>query len=523
MKYFRCLVSLITCISLLLSVTVFSFSASAEQPTLESYLVSQIDSMGQSEKTKIDCSHYINDYENYNTFVVSLSNAINNVFNQHPEFFFTKLANIETKTGIANFTYIDYSSRQRLFDDYSLIKNFGTQITSTVSQSFSNYEKALYLHDILISNLKKGTNYQNNINFEKADSEIYSLLYEYLLKLSSIESDTIIDYATSHYWNAVKLGEYWYFIDTYNDDNDIEGRLSHSHFILNKSEINPVYSSWSFKNISLTEDSTYSNDVIKNARTKVFISDDYKYVNNLGQFVSYDKSTGSTTTLVDITDRWTSFSDNGYYSGNYSALDYLNGYYLISTPKKVLAYKDGQTNILYTINSTKSEIYGLNVDDSINVVLKTTDSSSSSTIETLDFTLNVEVIDEYVKVNQQITSDNIKIDYYCFGEELNIKIEDVDFNDCQLQATTDVVKKATGSISYNGKTAEFNYTTYMLGDINRDNSIGAIDVLLLRMAILNQKELTNDEFKSASLTNSNSIGALDLLLLKKLTLNISDN
>ena len=273
----------------------------------------------------------------------------------------------------------------------------------------------------------------------------------------------------------------------------------------------------------MTEDSTYSNDVIKNARTKVFISDDYKYVNNLGQFVSYDKSTGSTTTLVDITDRWTSFSDNGYYSGNYSALDYLNGYYLISTPKKVLAYKDGQTNILYTINSTKSEIYGLNVDDSINVVLKTTDSSSSSTIETLDFTLNVEVIDEYVKVNQQITSDNIKIDYYCFGEELNIKIEDVDFNDCQLQATTDVVKKATGSISYNGKTAEFNYTTYMLGDINRDNSIGAIDVLLLRMAILNQKELNNDEFKSASLTNSNSIGALDLLLLKKLTLNISDN
>lgn len=524
MKIGKNLLSVIISISLLLGLTVFCFPVSAEQTSLENYIVEQVDLMGRSDITQIDCSAYIDDYADHNTFVTELSSVINKVFTDHPEYFFCKLSDIERDTGIANFTYIDYASSDKLFADYAAIKAFAQDITADVASTLTDYEKALYLHDVLVESFTKGTNEEGRLDFDNADSGFYSLMYEYLLKLNSIESTKITDYATMHKWNALKLGDYWYFVDVYNDDNDNMGRISHSYFLLNESEIDSAYTAWSFSNISLAGDTAYSDDVIKTARTKVFIGDDYKFVNTVGEFVSCDRTTKVVSSMYSVNSSWTSFSDNGYYSGNYSALAELEGYYLITTPKSVIAYKDS-AGVLYNIESTTSEIYGLYVNENglVNVVLKTTDSSDVFTEESLNFELNVDVVDEYVKVGEEIDGNNIAVNISYVGEEINIKVgNDIDLSECTISATTDTVKKGSGTVEYNGQSVNFDYTTYILGDISRNGTLDAADVLYLRAALLNKKTLNADELMSAKVSeDGQSINSLDLLLLKNLTLNIN--
>ena len=90
----------------------------------------------------------------------------------------------------------------------------------------SNYQKALWLHDWLLNQLK----YDNTLKWSSAESALtrglgtcqaYESAYSMLLSTAGIENAETRDTGDAHTWNAIKLDGEWYQVDcTWDDSSD---------------------------------------------------------------------------------------------------------------------------------------------------------------------------------------------------------------------------------------------------------------------------------------------------------------
>lgn len=140
----------------------------------------------------------------------------------------------------SNDTTILSATQLELFDKYCDI------LGACTSNSYTDYENELAIHDYLVSNIEYGgeeegayTAYDALIN-GKAVCSGYVEAFQTLLDMLGIECRTIKGTGTEqdHSWNMVKLDGEWYHVDvTWDDPIDGDGSISHKYFNVTDSDM----------------------------------------------------------------------------------------------------------------------------------------------------------------------------------------------------------------------------------------------------------------------------------------------
>ncbi len=129
------------------------------------------------------------------------------------------------------------------------------EIVSGIDSSWSDAEKALYLHEYISLHYNYDTNYTNYTQSEdilamhtayglltkgKAVCDGYSSLYSMLLHRVGIDSELVECESMAHAWNMVCLDGRWYHVDTTWDDDKYKahaGLVSHESFLKTSAEM----------------------------------------------------------------------------------------------------------------------------------------------------------------------------------------------------------------------------------------------------------------------------------------------
>lgn len=150
------------------------------------------------------------------------------VINSHPELFYVK-----AQFTYSYRTYIDSVEPQyRTEYPKTASADFDRkveEIISGIDNSWSDVEKALYLHEWIVTHC----DYDNSLQKRDAYTVIiegcsvcegYSLAYEYLLQKAGIDGQVVISEALNHEWNMLSIDGKWYYTDcTWDDPSNIGG------------------------------------------------------------------------------------------------------------------------------------------------------------------------------------------------------------------------------------------------------------------------------------------------------------
>ena len=231
--------------------------------------------LGVTAKTKKDADGY--------TVLVggNLSETVSYFINTHGEYFFLDHRfgwsyNSEEVTSITLYAMSGFSKTH--------VNEFNTKVESIMSQidpDWTDLEKALFLHDYLVTHCDYDTD-TSNYHYDAYNCIVkgscvcqgYSLAYDYLCRLAGVSCYFISSYDINHAWNLVKIDGNEYFIDCtwddpfYSNTNKpfYKARCSHNFFLL-------------------SHDAMYN----KQHKTSDWVLDGTKSANKRGTDTTYDK------------------------------------------------------------------------------------------------------------------------------------------------------------------------------------------------------------------------------------------
>lgn len=121
-----------------------------------------------------------------------------------------------------------------------------------LNDKMSELEKALYLHDYLLSiaTYYNGNNLMtksagNLLAYGNGVCQAYSDAYILLLKLSGISCSHVASSSMRHVWPVIKLDGEYYHIDPTWDDTRATNSISHKYFLRNDAEFQSLsHYSW---------------------------------------------------------------------------------------------------------------------------------------------------------------------------------------------------------------------------------------------------------------------------------------
>lgn len=158
----------------------------------------------------------------------------------------TKYANI-------SFAYVTVQEEE-------YVKNTVEGITEEIDEDWSELEKALYVHDYIVSHFSYDRRLYDPNEYMNVNRDIYSFLkekngvcqayaetYQYIMTALGIECKTAISIEGNHEWNLVKIDGEWYHVDATHDDpiingyqEDAIGFVNHQHFLCSSSELEEI-------------------------------------------------------------------------------------------------------------------------------------------------------------------------------------------------------------------------------------------------------------------------------------------
>lgn len=260
---------------------------------------------------------------------------------------------------------------------------------SSIQPDMSDYDKALVLHDKLVSEnaynskaLRKYCSYGALYDCSSV-CQGYALAYAYLLNQVGIGNHIAYSENMDHVWNIVKIGGKWYHVDATWDDQmlrndnpndtdiDFTGRVLHKFFLISSKKIQSFdynHYDWLtfFKNYNCTSEK-YNNSFDKNINTKIVKIDNsyyYAYKNTLY------KKTGSVATAC---------SDKKAYT-----IDRVRNYIYFNDDTS-LYYYDINTNTVafkcqFNVNSDQNYVKGISIIDKTVYYLQATKNKNSYTL-----------------------------------------------------------------------------------------------------------------------------------------------
>lgn len=339
-----------------------------------------------------------------NTFIslsdLSLTHAdvkegLTRFINTHPEFFY--LSN--------NFSYSTYSDgrmagiRVRFYtrftlDDIRVFQAVSERILSEISGSWSVEQKALYLHDYLVTHCEYDLTYSNYNAYDALVTgscvcQGYSLAYKYLLNQCGIDCSVVTSSAKNHAWNLATIDGRNFYVDCTWDDpvstnytTFYQDYCAHENFLRSRGGI-----------VETGHDTTdwvddYGNNLYSNDATSAYydgawwsecvsaiphVGSGWAYVSpeNSGVFV-HDYSTGTDRQLFEMPDKyWPVWNDpTHHYTACYVHLAAYGQYFYASSANKIYRFTAADTEPVEIWSLTSDQlsqgyIYGIHTDGNI--------------------------------------------------------------------------------------------------------------------------------------------------------------
>ena len=117
-------------------------------------------------------------------------------------------------------------------------------IYKLVNNSMTDEQKALVIHDYLVSHAEYDLNYKNYTSYGvlmdgRGVCQSYALAYMYILNHLGIETHLVSSRSMNHAWNAVKMDGQYYNVDCTFDDPiyDRFGQARHTYFLRSTEEM----------------------------------------------------------------------------------------------------------------------------------------------------------------------------------------------------------------------------------------------------------------------------------------------
>ena len=226
---------------------------------------------------------------------------------------------------------------------------------SLVKSSMSEEEKALIIHDYIVSHSEYDTTYSTY----KAEGifmrgvgvcQSYSFAYMYIMNALGIECHFVPSTEMGHAWNLIRIDGSYYHVDCTFDDpvTDRFGLASHRYFLLSDAAISQNGHSGGDTNGITCKSEKFANAYWRDVDSPIVLVDGNAYYIYYGQLMKNALSSGSISTLVSFENAW-----NFDYYG--LALDGSNLFY--NTESAICAYSltDGTNHVVIPISDIGTE------------------------------------------------------------------------------------------------------------------------------------------------------------------------
>ncbi len=305
-----------------------------------------------------------------------IQNAYDRLLCSHPEFFY-----ISNAYGISYNPYnndivllvMKYSMPKDEIEQASeFFENAIDAIVSIVPDSFTDYEKVLFVNEYITTNFEYDTDYRvfdayKMLKQGKAVCQGYTILFTAIMDKLEIPVDYCASRAMKHVWNYVQLDGNWYHIDlTWNDPvTDIHGLVLHSYFLLSDGYIqttednkdahhsyNSFYSCTDttfdglgaeFDKAFVVLDGRWYTTAYDSTKTKSYI---YELDTPYFPEITFDNP------VVEL-GIWHYGATTSYYPGNYSYPMAYGNYMLYNNEDSVCVFDGENTGVLYTPDNSE--------------------------------------------------------------------------------------------------------------------------------------------------------------------------
>ena len=265
------------------------------------------------------------------------------------------------------FTYSeDAQSREA---ESILFDNEIARIDSLVGHSLSEPEKALFVHDYLISIYSYDETGEIHdaatlLRTREGVCQAYSLAYAAILQELGMEAVVVPCPDMNHAWNQVRIDGVWYHVDLVYDDPRFDriGRVLHDFFLLSDEEMRAAgRSGWR----SILEcPSSCTDGLSKTARKTsarmIPVGGRWYFIDSSSPILSSCLPDGSDLRAhFTSSQRWNKANTNGHYwVGVFTGLSDYNGLLFFNDPDELLAFDPG-TEAVSVLLRTEEE--GLSV------------------------------------------------------------------------------------------------------------------------------------------------------------------
>ena len=221
-------------------------------------------------------------------------------------------------------------------------------IVAQVDPALSETEKALWVHDYLVSSFSYDTSMKNYDAYSlfrdrKGVCQAYSMAYVAILRELGMEAVMVPSPSMGHAWNLVKVNGNWYHVDLVEDDPipDVLGQVLHDNFLLSDSQIrktSELHNDWVS---TITCGKELSGSLWKGVSSRMIRTNQlWYYVDpNSSALVSSGLNGEGRSTLYTFSERWKSAADSSNsWNGVFSGVSEYQGSLFINTPYEILMY-----------------------------------------------------------------------------------------------------------------------------------------------------------------------------------------
>lgn len=293
-----------------------------------------------------------------------------------PEFFYldNKISYYSQRSGLQNIvTKVRFSYKmtgEELEEARLSYEQELAYIVSQVNPALSETEKALWVHDYLISAFAydDSQTYYDAYSFfreRKGVCQAYSLAYIAVLRELGMEAVMVTSEKMNHAWNLVKIDGEWYHADLVYDDPspDRPGRVMHDNFLLDDrmiAQTSDPHSGWESRIPCAS--STYAEAVWRNVTSPmVWCGEQWYYIDDGAKKLTVSDVYGNYRSEIYSFDKkwYVEGSDRSYWVGVFSGVSEMLGYIFINTPYEVMIYSpDNGTFNVYLEAQPGERIFG---------------------------------------------------------------------------------------------------------------------------------------------------------------------
>ena len=363
-KFFGIAIAFVTVFLMALSVSAYTVTASTNREKIKNYdeVFSFIyDSVLRGE-SEIDLSEFkIKDTDIFKIYTdIILSSPEFFYLNNSMEYYYNR-QNIVTSISLS----YNMSSGQ-IASAYLNYEEEITYIASLVDEDLSDAEKALFVHDYLISSFRYDETFSKFDVYSFLKKRVgvcqsYALAYVAVLRELGMDSVVVSSSEMNHAWNLVKIDGAWYHVDLAFDDPtpDLPGRVLHENFLLSDDQIKKTKQPhYGWESTIKCSSNKYEKALWSGVESRmVYLDDQWFFIKKSDNALAVSRFNGNYQYIVySIGDKWYADGDRQkYWAGCFSGVSEFLGYIFINTPNQIIIYdpSNGKASIFYEYSGSK--------------------------------------------------------------------------------------------------------------------------------------------------------------------------